>query len=165
MDYQLDHNTVKFERKNSNIIVLCDGVRSPANIGSIFRICEAFGVDKIIFCNTEINLTSNRLLRTARNTQKKVAYSTSENIIQEIDSLIIQNYSIIGVEISNNSIPIKKFQRKTDESVVVIIGNEQYGISQEVLNKLSHAVHIEMYGENSSMNVTHALSIALFSLT
>lgn len=48
---------------------------------------------------------------------------------------------------------------------VTVIGDEQLGISQSVLNELDHTIHIEMFGTNSSTNVTPAAAIALFELT
>lgn len=165
MDYQLDHLERKFNKKSSNITVICDGLNGPANIGSVFRICEAFAIEQIIFCNSDINLTSNRLLRTARNTHKKVSYKTSEDIVHEIEELKNQDYTIIALEITDKSISLKEFQLDDTKKIVLVVGNEQSGVSEAVLKNINHAVHIEMYGTNSSMNVTQALSIALFSLT
>lgn len=165
MSAQLDHKNTSFSSRKSNIKVICDGVNSPANVGSLFRICEAFGVEEVIFCNADINFSSNRLLRTARDTIKKVPFRVSENILEEIQELSKANYKLLALEITDKSLPIDKIKLNKDEKIALFIGNEQTGISPSVLNHLQNSVHIEMFGENSSMNVTHAAAIALFSLT
>ena len=47
----------------------------------------------------------------------------------------------------------------------MVVGAERYGISENILNILDDCYHIEMYGQNSSMNVAQATSIALYELT
>ena len=49
--------------------------------------------------------------------------------------------------------------------IVLIIGNENHGVSDDLLRQSDIVLHIEMYGNNSSMNVTHAAAIALYELT
>ncbi len=48
------------------------------------------------------------------------------------------------------------------EGVALIVGNESLGVSQTALDKCSTSVHIDMYGNNSSMNVSSALAIVLY---
>ena len=47
----------------------------------------------------------------------------------------------------------------------MIVGNENFGISESVLKKVDQTVHITMYGNNSSMNVVQATAIGLYVLT
>ena len=161
---QLEHSSSKFTKNKFPVVLVCDGVQSPANIGSLFRICDALGIIKIVFCNASINFSSTRLLRTSRNTHKKVDYSISSNSIEELDSLRQKGYKILALEITKNSIPIEEINTNKSDKIALVIGNEQFGISEEILNQISTSTHINMYGENSSMNVVQATSIALYSL-
>lgn len=164
MSLQHTHKTSKFSAKKFPFVLVCDGVQSPSNIGALFRICDAFGVSEIIFCNTEININSPRLQKTARSTQKKVSFSESINILTSIEDLKKDNYTLIALEITNDSIPLEKLSLPIHQKVALIIGNEQEGISGKVLKEASQTVHIEMFGENSSMNVVQATTIALYTI-
>ena len=66
---QLTHKESNQTQNSFPIVLVCDGVQSPSNIGALFRIGDAFGVSKIYFCNADINFYSPRLQKTARNTQ------------------------------------------------------------------------------------------------
>ncbi len=165
MTLQLTHTTTPFRSQKSNIVLLCDGVQSPANIGSIFRICDSFGVQEIIFCNASINFKSTRLLRTARDTVTKTQYRCVEDIHFEIETLKLKKYTIIALEISKKSIPLNQFTLKNNSNIALIIGSERTGISEDILKKTNKAIHIEMYGQNSSMNVVQATAITLYALT
>ena len=164
MSSRLKHSTTSFISQSFPITLICDGVQSPANIGSLFRICDALGVEKIFFCNASINFSSSRLLRTARNTHKKVAYNISNNCIEVVDYLKQKGYKVIALEITENSIPIEEINVANGDKIALIIGNEQYGVSEEILKLHPTSTYINMYGNNSSMNVVQATSIALYSL-
>ena len=160
---QLTHKESNQTQSSFPIVLVCDGVQSPSNIGALFRISDAFGVSKIFFCNADINFYSPRLQKTARNTQLYVSHSIKENTLSTINKLKNDGYKIISLEITDSSTTIEKLPELKNEKIVLVIGNEQQGISEEILNDSDFCAHIEMYGKNSSMNVVQAASIALFA--
>ncbi len=164
MSLQHTHKSSNFKTKKFPIVLVCDGVQSPSNIGSLFRICDALGILEIIFCNAIINLDSPRLQKTARSTQRKVSYSESNNILKTIEEFNQKGFKPIALEITDNSISLEKLSLLNNEKIALIIGNEQEGISEKTLEFIPLSVHIEMFGDNSSMNVVQATSIALHSL-
>ena len=52
-----------------------------------------------------------------------------------------------------------------NSKIAFIIGDENHGVSDAILKQCNVIVHIEMYGQNSSMNVVQATSIALYEFT
>lgn len=166
MALQLSHNTVVTTKVDHKIIVLCDGVSSPANIGGLFRICDALGVSKLIFCHAEIDLHSSRVLRTARNTVKTVPFEISpEDSLQVITTYKKNDFQVIALELAKDSISIKNFSSGTARPTILVIGNERNGVSEKILRLTDHNVYIPMHGKNSSMNVVQATAIALYALT
>ena len=47
----------------------------------------------------------------------------------------------------------------------MIVGDENFGISEAVLKVSDTIIHINMFGQNSSMNVVQATTIALYEIT
>jgi len=164
MPTQLTHHSTLNISKIFPVVLICDGVKSPSNIGSLFRICDALGVSEIIFCNSEVNINSPRLQKTARSTQNRVKYSDSSDINETIEKLKKNDFTIVALEITDSSISLETLSVEKDKKIALIIGNEQQGISKKVLEQIKMAVHIDMFGENSSMNVVQATSIALYSI-
>jgi len=164
MPSRLQHNNTNNSINKFPIKLLCDGVKSPSNIGALFRICDALGVSEIIFCKTDINIKSSRLQKTARSTQKKVLYTISTDIVSEINNFKKEGFQIIALEITDKSISVENISVSKEQKTVLIIGNEQNGISEEVLNLADQVISIPMFGENSSMNVVQATSIALYTI-
>lgn len=165
MNNQLTHSESEFENRKFPIILFLDNITGEANIGSIFRLADAFGIDKIVFNGTIPNLNSNRLKRTARNTHNSVSFEILENGAEYLMKKKTENFKINAIEITSESRAIEHFELKNLESIILVAGNERHGISEEILNICDSAYHIEMFGENSSMNVAQSVGITLYEIT
>ena len=162
---QLTHEENQFERKTFPITLVCDHIYFQQNIGSLFRIGEALGVESIIFLGKDIPLTPRKINKTSRSTHLHVPHTIIEETSDLITFLKENNFEIISLEITSTSKPLKEVQIPENQKIALIIGNEINGISDELL-KISHQiVHINMFGKNSSMNVVQAASIALYEFT
>mgnify|MGYP003149291356 CR=1 FL=1 len=82
MNLQLTHQHSKFGPISFNVSLLLDDIHGEANIGSIFRLADAFGIKEVIFTGTKPNLKSNRLRRTARNTENQVNFRFEEDPLE-----------------------------------------------------------------------------------
>ena len=164
MTGQLTHEESNHSQRVFPIVLVCDGLKSPSNIGALFRVCDALGIPEIIFCNSQINFNSPRLKKTARNTQHYVSYSENKNTLNAIINLKDNGFKIIALEITDSSESIENLPLFDNQKIALIIGNENEGVSDKVLTNSDLCAHISMYGRNSSMNVIQATSIALYSL-
>jgi tRNA G18 (ribose-2'-O)-methylase SpoU len=159
---QLTHYNSKFKPKQFPVVLVCDNIRNSANIGSLFRTADAFGIEKLIFCGDDITL-GKKMKKTSRSTEKYVAYEV-EPSIEKVLHQLRESYRLIALEITTESSPLSTYKIQYKEPMALIIGNENFGLSKTVLDQCHDVLHIEMYGQNSSMNVVQATSIALYEL-
>lgn len=162
---QLTHEETQFESSKFPITLVCDHIYFQQNIGSLFRIGEAFGIEKIIFSGKDIPLNPRKINKTSRSTHLYIKHSVFEDNEALITHLQEQQYEIISLEITSNSKTLKEVQLPINKKIALIIGSEINGISEELLNISNQIVHINMFGKNSSMNVVQAASIALYEIT
>lgn len=162
---QLTHEENQFERKTFPITLVCDHIYFQQNIGSLFRISEAFGVENIIFLGKDIPLTPRKINKTSRSTHLYVPHQIIEETSELITYLLENKFEIIALEITNNSKPLKEIIIPENKKIAVLIGSEINGVSDELLKISNQIVHINMFGKNSSMNVSQAASIFLYELT
>ena len=160
---QLSHKDIKNQQQQFPITIVCDAIRTPENIGMCFRISESFGVKKIYLHENSPTLENNIVRRTARNTIKQLEHATYSNFENTIQQLKDDGNTIIGIEITDKSIDIQNFNFKNHRKIVLLLGSERNGIKN--VNNLDYSIAIPMYGKNSSMNVIHSLSIALYEVT
>ncbi|WP_308993745.1 TrmH family RNA methyltransferase [Mariniflexile litorale] len=161
---QLTHYTTHFKKRSFPIILVCDNVTNAPNIGSLFRMADAFGVKKLLLCGDHISI-GRKVSKTSRATEKVVDFEICESAIKVVEDLKAQNYQIISLEITSSSKPIHTLQFSVEKPIVLVIGDENFGVSEAILNNSDVVVHIDMFGQNSSMNVVQATNIALYEIT
>ena len=162
---QLTHENTSFEKKNFPITLVCDHIYFQQNIGSLFRIGEAFGIEKIIFIGKDIPLTPRKINKTSRSTHLQVPHTIIEETEIAIDYLLKNKYEIIALEIAETSSPINEIKVNNNQKIALLIGSEIAGINESLLSIANQVTHITMFGSNSSMNVVQATSIALYEIT
>ncbi|MFK7932322.1 MAG: TrmH family RNA methyltransferase [Saprospiraceae bacterium] len=142
------------------ISLLLDGLTLPNNIGAAFRLADAANLQHIYFYRCSEFAQSKKWKRIARATHKYVPY-TFLKTLAEIETLQISQ-QLIALEWTKTSMPFRKFQPV--QPVILVLGSEQRGVSEEVLNLAQRAIHIPMYGVNTSMNVAMAAGIVTYDL-
>lgn len=162
---QRNHYNTTFQKKTFPITIICDDVTNALNVGSLFRMSDAFGVEKIIFCGEHPPVFGRKMMKTSRATEKTVPYAIAQDINEVILDYKSAQYSIIALEITNDSKPITNFDFKSYKKIALVIGNENFGIQESILETVDATVHIDMFGNNSSMNVIQATNIALYEIT
>lgn len=161
---QLTHYTNKFNQQTFPIILVCENVTDAANVGSLFRTADAFGIEKLIFCGNPMPM-GRKMTKASRATEKYVRYEYHDNSEEVLKNLKNSGCQIIALEITNLSTPLNTIKFNLSHPIALVIGDENFGISEATLNISDHIVHIDMFGQNSSMNVVQAASIALYEIT
>lgn len=153
-------NTAKIYQNISRPIIIADDIRTPENMGSIIRLGANIGAQKIIFVSEKASEFKNfKINKTASGAVEKTDWKIVENFTAAKE-LIPNDYSIIAIETAEKSENI--FKTKFPEKVAFVVGNEVKGISHEIMQQINKCLYIPIPGPISSLNVTHALSVALF---
>jgi tRNA G18 (ribose-2'-O)-methylase SpoU len=164
-NFQLDHCAYKAPGKKYPICFLAHDFDVPMNIGSFFRIADALGVEKIYLTGRSLVPPNAKIRKTSRSTEKYVAYEYEHDPHIVIRKLRDVGYKIISLEITSGSMDIEKLDIDKDERICLILGSENHGVSQELLDDSDLTIHIPMCGNNSSMNVANACSITTYEIT
>ncbi len=166
MSSQLSHEEVIKSQHQAKISIIIPALTSPANLGSIFRLCDAFHVKQIFMHETvEPLLHSNRFKRTARHTQLQVEHTLFTDIRTILKSISNSPSQLFGLELTEKSKPIETVKFNSDVAIYLCLGHERTGITEQLLSHIKEHVHIRMYGQNSSLNVAQSLGIALYEIT
>ena len=138
-------------------VLVLDRIRSPYNVGAIFRSAEAFGVSKIILVEGTASPEHVRALRTSRGTTAVIPWSfmSEKDVVSFLETYDPQN--VIALELGGISINEFSFP----SSGVAVLGSEEFGISPAVLSCCKIRVSIPMGGAKGSLNVSVAAGILL----
>jgi len=161
---QLQHDQVARSGVLHPVRLVLPDLEGPLNVGSVFRIADALGVERVYLTGRSATPPDPKIRRTSRSTEKSVAYEYRDDVRSLLDELRGEGYAIVSLELTSGSTDIRRHDWPPDGRVALILGSENHGVSQELLDASDHTVHIPMAGQNSSMNVAMACAIALFEL-
>lgn len=169
MTTDINNKNMSITNKKTKVLIL-HNIRSVLNVGSIFRTADAIGIDKIYltgYTPTPIDRFGREredVKKTALGAEKSVEWENVDNVLDLINSLKEQNYEIVSLEQSGNSIDYKEVKDKIGDKIAVVLGNETDGINKEILEKSDFIAEIPMMGEKESLNVSVATGILLYRL-
>lgn len=148
------------KKSNTQLVVIVDNVRSAFNVGSILRSADAAGVDKVYLCGYTALPTHPKVLKTSLGSEQSVEWEHYCTTIGCIRHLKSEDFSIVAVE--NFSKGVSMLQAKTHPRVGLILGNEIYGVSDEVMQIVDEIVFIPQLGKKESLNVSVACGVILY---
>lgn len=145
------------------IIVVLDNIRSMHNIGSIFRSCDSMGSCSVFLCGICATPPSKEIHKTALGSTESVAWKYYKTTKEAVIELKKNNYEIIAVEQTNESISLNQFQTQA-KKIALIFGNEVKGINKDIINLSDKCIEINQYGIKQSMNVSVAAGVVLWAI-
>jgi len=164
------------------ITLLAHDIRSTHNVGAFFRTCDGLGIDRIIFSgytpyptleeDTRLPHFADKLTRqihkTALGAETTVPFERFETLKDTLNN--VKGSILIALEQSDNSLTPKQVTAElnkvsVEKEVVLIVGNEIHGVSEETLASVDYVMEIPMHGCKESLNVSVATAIALYELT
>ena len=134
------------------VYVYAEDIRSPFNIGSIFRSAEAMGAEKVLISPHCIDPTQQRAIRSGMGCIETMGWERLS--LEELPS----DMPVFALETGGTDINEFEFPEKG----ICIIGSEELGVSPEALAKATYGrVTIPMKGLKASLNVGVAFGILM----
>jgi len=138
----------------SGFHILLDGIQDPGNLGTILRSADAFGTDNVILTEGCADPYNPKTIRASMGAifRQSVSYMK----LQELRDLDIP---ILGASIHQDSIDISDVNF---ENVVIAIGSEGRGLSDEILELCAQTFLIPISDNCESLNAAVAASIIMW---
>lgn len=140
-----------------SLAVVAEGVVDTGNVAAIMRSADAFGVQAFHVIDVADGFKFSK--RTARGAAKwldRHRWSTAHQCTQH---LAAGGYRILAADASLDATPLEDVDFSTPTALV--FGNEQAGLSDEVMAATHSTVTIPMAGFTRSLNVSVAAGVAL----
>ncbi len=139
---------------SSSKILLLDGINDPGNLGTMIRSAEAFGFRDVILLPGTVDIYNEKTLRASMGSvfRLNILDMTLDDIKKLKSSYKVLSADMDGLDIRNY---------KKDSKIIIAIGNEANGLSQEMRLITDDFVKIPMEGEIESLNAAIAASIIM----
>lgn len=148
----------KYPELTDKPIIAAWQISNPENIGNLIRLADNVGAEDVFILGEDFQLRMSSIKKTAglSFSNVRLSFITPVNFFTRLNP----EFQLVAIETSKDSTNL--FATKLPEKVIFLLGNEKNGLPDETLKKCPIRVHIPMTGKCKSMNVSHALAVALF---
>jgi 23S rRNA (guanosine2251-2'-O)-methyltransferase len=146
------------EGKKPTILVL-DRITDVRNFGAIARTAECEGVDAILIPSKGSALVTSDAMKASAGALNRIPVCKTDDLKNSLFYLQQSGLRLIACT-EKSATPL--YQVNLRGSVAVIMGSEENGITQDLINMSDIKAKIPMRGEISSLNVGVATGMVLY---
>jgi 23S rRNA (guanosine2251-2'-O)-methyltransferase len=143
--------------------LLAYNVRSLWNVGSFFRTCDAFDIEKLYLTGYTGHPPRKEITKTAIGAEKFVSWEHASDPLPIVDALKADGWKIVSLELTPSAIDLQTYV-PSDAKICLVVGNELEGVPSAILDRSDSTIRIPMLGKKESLNVAVAAGIALHRL-
>lgn len=149
------------------LVVVLDNIRSAHNVGSAFRTCDSFKVDKLWLCGICAAPPSAEIHKSALGAEDSVPWEHSDSTLDVVSRLRSDGYGIVSVEQTVKSVSLENFTPgfAQGKKYALIFGNEVDGVDQAVVDASDMSLEIPQFGTKHSLNVSVSIGVILWHFT
>ena len=152
-------------QKKHPILVILNDIRSLNNIGSFFRTCDAFNVEKIYLCGITATPPHREINKTAIGASESVIWEHRTSIVELVTELKAEGVTIASIEQAEETLLLQNTSQFNYSKIALVFGNEVDGVDQEVINLSDHIIEIPQFGTKHSLNVSVCAGVILWEFT
>jgi len=147
--------------------LILPNIRSCHNVGAMFRNADAFGVTKLFLVGWTAQPPKPQIDKVSLGAETWMPWEHRESLEELLHELTQAGMSLVALEQSEKSIDIGTWTLDTRarKGVALIVGNEVHGVALEILALCDDIVHIPMYGQKESLNVSVAAGVAMWEVS
>lgn len=145
---------------NHGFYVLADKIQDPGNMGTIIRTAHATGALGVIITKGTVDIYNDKTLRATMGSIFNVP------VLFDEDLSLVTKLRDSGFKLITSSLDTDEnfYDIDLKEKVIISVGNEGNGISEEIYDICDLKVKIPMPGGAESLNVAVAASIMMYEV-
>jgi tRNA G18 (ribose-2'-O)-methylase SpoU len=141
------------------IAVACPHITDPDNLGSLIRLCAAFGAEALLLGQGSADPFSRRSIRVSMGTVFSQPIIEATALRDELSQLASHGWRLAASVLDPRATPLDQYAPAP--ATVLLLGNEADGLSADWIAACDDSITIPMAGGTDSLNVTVAAGIIL----
>ncbi|MDX1448592.1 MAG: RNA methyltransferase, partial [Acidimicrobiia bacterium] len=155
---QFDTSLAALAIPTNPLILVAEAIEKPGNLGTMLRTADATGVDAVIVADPTTDPFNPNVVRASTGTlfTARLAVDTTATVL---DWLGKHGMSIVATTPDTD---LLLWDADLTGPIAIVVGSEQYGLSDEWLARADLRVRIPMAGIADSLNAAMATGVTLF---
>jgi 23S rRNA (guanosine2251-2'-O)-methyltransferase len=149
-------------RRGHRLIVVCDGIVDPHNLGAVIRSAEFFGAAGVVWPRDRSAPLSPAAVRASAGASERVPLAQVTNLARALASAKETGgpWWVVGTVVEGGS-PLRELAEDPPERMLLVLGSEQRGLRRLTRESCDFLVTIDRAGSLGSLNVSAAAAVAL----
>jgi 23S rRNA (guanosine2251-2'-O)-methyltransferase len=149
----------KIEKGEKVSILVLDRITDVRNFGAVARTAECMGVDALLVGSSGNAMVNADAIKTSAGALNRIKVCRSENVKNALFYMQQSGIRIVACT-EKSKIPLNEVNLRG--SVAIVMGSEENGITQDIINLADISARIPMKGEIGSLNVSVASGMVLY---
>ncbi len=141
------------------LLVVCDDLRDPGNVGTVIRTADASGADAVICCDGTVDPTNPKCVRATAGSLFHLPVVVGGSAVDVVTDLAGRGFVTVGTSVRDGE-DYAGFD--WCRPVALVLGNEAAGLDARVFAALDAVVTVPMAGRAESLNVSVSAAVLCF---
>jgi 23S rRNA (guanosine2251-2'-O)-methyltransferase len=161
-EYAEVEDVLEEARLSDGIIVVCDQITDPHNLGAIIRSAAAFGAAGVVIPSRRSARMTAATWKASAGAAARLAVAQVVNLNRALEQCTEAGFRVVGLAGEGESL-LDEVVR--EGPLALVVGSEGDGLSRLVREHCDELVRIPIAGVVESLNASVATAIALYKLT
>lgn len=140
------------------LIIVCESVEKPGNLGSILRTCDAAGATAVISLDPVTDWGNPNVIRASKGAVFAVPVASCEPA-ELLDWLRRHEVTLLATTPDTSTLVT---ELDLTGPLAILVGSENHGLSQRMLREAQYRAKVPMFGKIDSLNVGVTVAIATY---
>jgi RNA methyltransferase, TrmH family len=149
---------------NPRLVVLCDQVRDPGNLGTVIRCADAFGADAVLVSRDSVDVYNAKTVRATTGSLFHLPLATEVDLAEAVTLARDFGLQVFGADAGGSHTIIDLAQSgQLAQPTLWVLGNEAWGLPPQHVRLLDRLVALPIYGRAESLNLSTAAAVLLYA--
>lgn len=153
---RISRHTATKETLRSGCTLALDGVQDPGNVGTLIRVADWYGLERVLLGHDCADLFSQKVINASMGSFARIPVCTGE-LAPLLEGIQV---SVLGCDLAGEDV----HTMEAPLDFVVVVGSEGRGPSEAVRQRVTRWVTIPRYGRAESLNAALAGAIVCDNL-
>ncbi len=146
------------------LVVVCDQVRDPGNLGTVIRCADAFGADAVLITGDSVDLHNGKTVRASTGSLFHLPIAIEVGLSDAVSAGRAAGLQVFGAD-GGGSGTLEDLAESGElaRPTMWVLGNEAWGLPADRAALLDRLVAVPMYGRAESLNLSTAAAVFLYA--
>ena len=161
---RVDVNATVVWASSPRLVVLCDQIRDPGNLGTVIRCADAFGADAVLVSRDSVDLYNPKTVRASTGSLFHLPIAVDLDLRVTADTARAAGLQVLGADgRADTTIDDLARSGALARPTLWVLGNEAHGLNDADAALLDQQVALPMYGRAESLNLATAAAVLLYA--